>query len=97
MIGQGQVRTEDTRLEKPWFSQLHNKPDMEGGYTREPWSEQQPLHLLEQLHLMILVRVTMISAKRQPTLILCPVPPHLALMALNRPMAMTPFRLFEVM
>ena len=37
-----QVRTEDTRLEKPWFSQLHAKPDMEGGYTREPWSEQQP-------------------------------------------------------
>jgi type IV secretion system protein VirD4 len=38
----GQVRTEDNRLEKPWFSQLHSKPDMEGGYTREPWSEQQP-------------------------------------------------------
>ena len=42
-----QVRTEDTRLEKPWFSQLHAKPDMEGGYTREPWSEQQPNPSLE--------------------------------------------------
>jgi type IV secretion system protein VirD4 len=38
---EGQVRNSDTRLEKPWFSQLHGSEGEEGGLTREPWNEQQ--------------------------------------------------------
>ena len=36
-----QLRVEDARLEKPWFSQLHGGDGEEGGLTREPWNEQQ--------------------------------------------------------
>jgi type IV secretion system protein VirD4 len=36
---EGQVRGEDTRLEKPWFAQLHGKAEEDGGLTREPWNE----------------------------------------------------------
>ena len=36
----GQVRGEDTRLDRPWFSQLHGGGgDTSGGLTREPWTE----------------------------------------------------------
>ena len=38
----GQVRDSDTRLEKPWFSQLHGGDGEEGGLTREPWNETAP-------------------------------------------------------
>ena len=38
---EGHVRTEDTRLEKPWFAQLHGEANGDGGLTREPWNEQQ--------------------------------------------------------
>ena len=38
---EGPVRDSDTRLEKPWFSQLHGGESEEGGLTREPWNEQQ--------------------------------------------------------
>lgn len=34
------MRNSDTRLEKPWFSQLHGADGEEGGLTREPWNEQ---------------------------------------------------------
>jgi type IV secretion system protein VirD4 len=34
-----QVRGEDVRLDKPWFSQLHNANAGDGGLAREPWSE----------------------------------------------------------
>ena len=35
-----QVRGEDVRLDRPWFSQLHGGgSDTSGGLTREPWSE----------------------------------------------------------
>ena len=37
-----QVRTEDTRLERPWFSQLLGDSDDSGGLTREPWNEPAP-------------------------------------------------------
>jgi type IV secretion system protein VirD4 len=37
---EGQVRAEDTRLEKPWFAQLHGEGDEAGGLTREPWNEE---------------------------------------------------------
>ena len=33
------MRNEDTRLEKPWFSQLHGSESEGGGLTREPWNE----------------------------------------------------------
>jgi type IV secretion system protein VirD4 len=33
------VRVEDTRLEKPWFAQLHGEGGEDGGLTREPWNE----------------------------------------------------------
>jgi type IV secretion system protein VirD4 len=36
---QGQVRAEDTRLEKPWFSQLHGGDSDGNGHAREPWNE----------------------------------------------------------
>ena len=39
---EGQVRDADTRLEKPWFSQLHGGEGDEGGLTREPWNEAAP-------------------------------------------------------
>ncbi|MBK8769667.1 MAG: conjugal transfer protein TraG [Rhizobiales bacterium] len=37
---QGQVRSEDTRLEKPWFAQLHGEGGDQGGLKREPWSDE---------------------------------------------------------
>lgn len=39
---EGQMRDADTRLEKPWFSQLHGGDGEEGGLTREPWNEEVP-------------------------------------------------------
>jgi type IV secretion system protein VirD4 len=36
---QDQRKPEDTRLEKPWFAQLHGEGGEEGGLTREPWNE----------------------------------------------------------
>jgi type IV secretion system protein VirD4 len=37
---EGQVRSEDTRLEKPWFAQLHGEGGDQGGLKREPWSAE---------------------------------------------------------
>ncbi len=37
---EGQVRAEDTRLEKPWFAQLHGDGNEAVGLTREPWNEE---------------------------------------------------------
>jgi type IV secretion system protein VirD4 len=37
---EGQVRAEDTRLEKPWFAQLHDEGGDAAGLTREPWNEE---------------------------------------------------------
>jgi type IV secretion system protein VirD4 len=37
---EGQVRAEDTRLEKPWFAQLHGEGNEAGGLTREVWNEE---------------------------------------------------------
>ncbi len=37
---EGLVRNEDTRLEKPWFAQLHGEGNEAGGLTREPWNEE---------------------------------------------------------
>ena len=39
---EGQAGAADTRLEKPWFSQLHGGDGEEGGLTREPWNEAAP-------------------------------------------------------
>lgn len=39
---EGQVRTADTRLEKPWFAVVQAGDGEEGGLTREPWNEAAP-------------------------------------------------------
>lgn len=36
-----QVRGEDARLDKPWFSQLHTAATSDGGLSREPWNEAE--------------------------------------------------------